>query len=190
MMTILLEQPVPILIVGLIIATAAGVAFVSTGRNHFGIVALVTLVVTGALLAIERFVETDREQVESALYDIAAAVRANDRPALIARISQLSPAIQQAERELSSVTVTSFSIKNNLDIMVNSSHRPALAEATFNFVVSGSYRGGESGMYPGFMKVHLRREEDGVWRLTRYEHRYFAEGLKGDSRIEGGGMRD
>ena len=69
-------------------------------------------------------------------------------------------------------TIATFSIKtNNLEIFVNSNHKPPLAEASFNLVVSGKLKSDTAGgsQLPAYIELKLRREEDGVGRVTNYE---------------------
>lgn len=182
MTTILLEQPVPILIVGLLAAAAAGLGFVSTGRLHFGVATLVILAVTALLLGVEQWVVTDNELIEDVIYSTGAAIAANDHPAVLSHVSPQSPAIvAKAKQHLSLVTVTSFRIASIKYIDVKADHRPPLAEAFFQFVISGKLASYDEGTtYPANMRVKFRREEDGVWRITRYEILEF----KPNARIE------
>lgn len=180
-MTILLEQPVPILIVGLLAAAAAGVAFVSTGRLPFGLATLALLALTGVLLALEWFVETDREQVEHSIYDTATAIQANDAPTVLSRISQLSPQVRsQAEQELARYTIAGFKI-NDLDIMVKSDHKPPLATAIIACMATGRFKGESPPNHsvPAELTLNMRREDDGVWRVTSYKARLGLSGFGG-----------
>jgi dihydroxyacetone kinase DhaKLM complex PTS-EIIA-like component DhaM len=85
-MSMLLENPLPIAVVGALAAVLAGIVFMA--RKSLGSLAALVgaLVVTLALLAVERFVVTDREEVENSLLGVMAAIRANDAPGLLAFI--------------------------------------------------------------------------------------------------------
>ena len=65
------------------------------------------LVVTAALLAVEHFVETPREAVERTLYELAAAVEANDVSAALSFVAtSATPAIRnEIERQMPQVKI-------------------------------------------------------------------------------------
>jgi len=77
-MTTLLEDPLPIIFIGIVVEAVLGVAFVRTGRGAILLAMLGVLVVASAGVAVEWIVVTEVEQVEAALDEAAAAVEAND----------------------------------------------------------------------------------------------------------------
>ena len=80
MMNWLAENALPIWMGGAVALTMALVVYLQTRSNKalLGIGAVLT--VTAALLTAEWFLETPREAVERTLYELAAAVEANDVP--------------------------------------------------------------------------------------------------------------
>jgi hypothetical protein len=83
----LAENALPIWIGGAIALTMAGVVYFQTRSKGslYGIVGV--LAITAALLLFNWFVETPREAVEHALYQLAAAVEANDVPGALAQLA-------------------------------------------------------------------------------------------------------
>ena len=77
-MTMLLEDPVPIIFIGIVVEAVLGVAFMRTGRGAILLAMLGVLILASAGVAIEWIVVTEVEQVEAALDEAAAAVEAND----------------------------------------------------------------------------------------------------------------
>ena len=77
-MTTILENPLPTIVVGGLAATMALIVFLAR-RNGASLAALASVVgVTLLLVLVERFVVTDREQVENALDGVLDAIDAND----------------------------------------------------------------------------------------------------------------
>jgi hypothetical protein len=83
----LAENALPIWIGGAIALTMAGVVYFQTRSKGalYGILGV--LGITGALLLFNSLVETPREAVEHALYQLAATVEANDVPGALAQLA-------------------------------------------------------------------------------------------------------
>jgi hypothetical protein len=77
-MTSLLENPMPILLVGILIEVALGYLLVTMRKRAFAIAMGAVLLVMVAGLVAERFVVTERERIQQALYAAAAAIETND----------------------------------------------------------------------------------------------------------------
>jgi hypothetical protein len=171
MITTLLENPWPILAIGILAVALAVGAMVATGKKAFLAAALGVVVLVAGLLALEWTVETDVEQVEQALFDLAADVERNDVDAVVARISPQAVRLrQEARSQLAAVTVRRVGIKSNLEIAVYPKRNPPLAEARFNVVITGDVSGsGLGGDYPRYFVCNFRNE-DGQWRLYSYEN--------------------
>jgi hypothetical protein len=86
-MTLLLEQPLAVVIVGVVVALGTGIAWTSTGRKEWLIAlgAIVALTIMG--LVVEQLVVTDREAIEATLREIARDVESNNLPALLKHVS-------------------------------------------------------------------------------------------------------
>ncbi len=89
-MNILLENPLPILAIGAVLATLCGLVFLSR-RTVPSLLALAVVVLLTLLLVVtERLIVTPREEVEQALSALLAAVESNDLPSVLALIDPAS----------------------------------------------------------------------------------------------------
>ena len=97
-MNYLAENSLPIWMAAAIALTMALVVYLQT-RSNGALGAMVAIVVTAAaLLAVESWIETPREAVERTLYELAAAVEAND---VAAALNYLSPTVDlQIRRDI------------------------------------------------------------------------------------------
>ncbi len=85
-MNTLLENPLPIIAGGAVLATLCGLVFLSR-RTVPSLLALAVVVLLTMLLVIsERLIVTPREEVEQALNTLLAAVESNDLPRVLALI--------------------------------------------------------------------------------------------------------
>ena len=103
----LAENSLPIWSVGAVALTMVLVAYFHT-RSAAALGSIVAVcVVTAALLAVEHFVETPREAVERTLYELAAAVEANDVSAALSFVAtSATPAIRkEIERQMPQVKI-------------------------------------------------------------------------------------
>jgi hypothetical protein len=159
-----LEDPLPIVLVGIVIeAILAGVYF-STRRGVVLLVMLGALFLTFAMLVLERAVVTQREQVEATLDGVANALDANDWERVkeyCAPDAQSTRArVDYAERL---VRITDTSI-HNLRIEISNATTPPSAEAKFDGVVVYEGKTGSIGYgrYPARFVVKLELI-DGRW---------------------------
>jgi hypothetical protein len=98
----LAENSLPIWCGGAIALTMALVAYFHT-RSTAALGSIVAVcLVTAALLAVEHFVKTPSEAVERTLYELAAAVEANDVPAALSFVAtSATPTIRnEIERQM------------------------------------------------------------------------------------------
>jgi len=78
-----LEDPMPVILFGIIAETVLGIAVLTTRRGVllWAMAGVLVLVLAG--VGLEWLVVTERERVEGTVEDAAAAVRANDRQGLL-----------------------------------------------------------------------------------------------------------
>lgn len=166
-MTTLLEDPVPVILFGILAEAVLAVALVRTGRGvllaPMGIVAALTL--GGVWL--EWLVETDREKVENTLFSAAGAIERNDVDRLFEFISPsawYTP--ERARSVLRQYRFTEARI-TSVEIEVNELTSPPTATAkmigAFTVVDSSGQVPHGSGRIG--LSVDLRRE-DGRWLIT------------------------
>src|ERR1044072_7821242 len=97
----LFEQPLLIVILGMIVVLGLGAAWSATGRTAFlyGVGAALLLMIAG--LVVERLVVTDKEAIRQTLLIIAHDVKRNDRQAVLRHIHSSRDEIKRkAEAEM------------------------------------------------------------------------------------------
>lgn len=143
-MSVLIENPVAIAVVGALAATCALVVFLAR-RNLGSLVALVGIVVvTVLLIVVEKFVVTDREAVEGGVEQVLAAIEGNDLPGVLACIDSASVINVKADAEalmpLVKVTAANASA---VTVDVNAAANPPTAACEFRAYLNGTH--GSSG---------------------------------------------
>lgn len=168
----LLEDPLPYLFIGVAVEAVLAVLLVKTGRGAFLVAILAVLGVVAAGIAVERFVVTEREQVENALDDLAAALEANDIDGVLSLISpQAANSRSRARWALERIEVQSAKVRN-LEVSVNRLTSPPTAKARFYGVILFEDRLGQIPYqtYAADFSVEFRREAD-RWVITGHvEH--------------------
>lgn len=150
-----------------------GVGWMQTGRNVFlGFMAGV-VAITGGLLALERYVVTDREAVRARLYELAELVRHNKH-------AEFAKCFVQSRPEFSSLSSAEFPRYKFTDahitkihrLTADPSHQPPQVIAELNGVASGSLEGGQIPFesIQRWVRVVFWKESDGQWRIADYEH--------------------
>ncbi len=106
-MNILLENPLPILAGGAVLATLCGLVFLSR-RTVPALLALAVVVLLTLLLVVtERLIVTPREEVEQALSSLLAAVESNELPSVLALIDPAATQVRSdAETLMPMIDVT------------------------------------------------------------------------------------
>lgn len=170
-MTWLFEDPLPIVVMGAVLVIGLGVGFVKTGRRTLAIAAAATVLLVAALIALERMVVTDREQVESTLFEIASSIERNEIDAALEHIAPDAPGVHHASSELRRVEFREVDIKPNLEIEVFPERTPPTAEARFNVMVILSVPALRltNERYPRYVEVTFRKEGD-RWLVEDYQH--------------------
>jgi hypothetical protein len=169
----LFDNPLPAILIGGGLAVLFGFGWVQTGKRwplHWMVVALL---ITFALVLVERWIVTDREQITQTLYDIADLVERNDINTAVQYVYSGSPEVRrQALAELPGYDFSEVNIKRNLEIEVLPAHIPPRAEARFNVtVVVSTVNGSFKDMrVPRFVQVTFLQEKDGRWRVAAYRH--------------------
>jgi hypothetical protein len=130
-MTTLVENPLPIIFLGIAVEAMLAIAFLNTRQTGFAWAMLGVLIVVLAGVGLELLVVTDVERVEDTLYGAAEALEAND----LQRVNQyILPSANRtrtrAELGLEAVELTSVKI-SSLKVKVDRSIDPPMAEAQF-----------------------------------------------------------
>lgn len=179
-MSLFLENPLAIAIVGGITLAILGGGWYQTGRRELVFAFLAALVIFGGLLLLERSIITDAEAVKATIRTIAREAEAEDIPALTNRFHSTATRYRdQLQTEMVLYDIDRVSIKNNLKVKVDRQHQPPQAIATFNVVVVGGDKAGviQEMTVPRFVTATFWLE-DGQWRCVDYKHEDVQAGMQ------------
>ena len=166
-MTTLLENPFPLLVVGMLVEAFLIGLFYATHKKVCLIPIVVVLIVVIGGVLIERAVVTEREEVESVVDQIAAALRANDAQAVLSHLSSSAQeSRRRAEWALDRVQVNDASV-SGLEITINSLTSPPTAKAKFSGVIKFDDRKKEFPyrVYASNFEIDFRKEGN-RWMVT------------------------
>ena len=171
----LFEQPLVIVVVGVLLLVLLGAAWSATGRKELLYALAATLALVAAGLVVERLVTTDREAIEATLVAIAKDVESNNRHAVVRHVYSGAPELKaKAEAEMPNYKFTECRVTKIHLIEVNATSEPRSAVVEFNVIASGSFKEGmleiSDASIPRWVKLHLVREQDGRWAVQNYEH--------------------
>ncbi len=176
-MTTLMENPFPIILVGVLAVAVCAAALVRTGRGIFLVAIGAIALLTFAGVLVEKLVVTQREEVEQVIDAATAAVRANQMEGVL---EQLSPDAGRA-RDLirwafGRVTFEDVRL-TRLEIRVINTASPPLAKAEITGYVRCRDRLGEYpyDAVPIDGALELRKIES-RWLVTGYEMRHDPRG--------------
>jgi hypothetical protein len=167
----LLQDPVPIIVLGIIAVAVLGAMLLSTGRGVFLIAMLGAIGVTLLGVGIEWLVVTEQERVEAAMDNTAAALVSNDIDTVLACCTQSADFTRGQARlairriEFLKIKLTSVEIDD-----INYLTSQPTVTANFNAVITASDRSGQFGTVtrPIGFTLHLRKESD-RWLITSHE---------------------
>jgi hypothetical protein len=172
-MTALLENPMPIILFGIVAEAVLGISLLTTRRGAllWAMAGVLILVLAG--VGLEWLVVTERERVEATLEGAAAAVRANDREGLLQRIHPSAADARQLVNwafdrvDFTDAKITTLEVQN-----INDLTSPPTAKAHVKGIVFFKVRRGEYpyDKHPVDLTAELRLES-GRWLITGYELR-------------------
>lgn len=165
----LFDQPLYIIVIGVLMAAMLAGGFLQTGRNVLFFAALGCLVLTGAMVGVERLVVTDREAVRQTLLDAAQAVENNDLDAVLEivhpkaeNVRALAQSVQR-QHHFTSVRITRF---ERVEILAD--RNPPVAEIEFVVIVEGNLSN-QPMRVPRRVLMTLTKDGD-HWRAVEFEH--------------------
>ena len=136
----LLENPLPILAIGAILATLCGLVFLSR-RNVPSLLALVVVVLlTSLLLITEGLIVTPREEVETALSTLLDAVASNDVLSVLAMIDPAAKQVRGEAEQLMPLVDVQDTGATAIEIDVDQKASPWLATARCKGRLRGIHR--------------------------------------------------
>ncbi len=164
-----LENPAPIWAVGAVLTTLAALVFLAR-RNLPSLFALLGVVLLTLLLVlVEQIIVTQREEVEAAIDRLAAAVEANDLPAVLAHLdpTAIKPTTD-AKTLLPRLKIAKAHVAGTLSIDMDHSAMPPRATSRFRALLDAVDR--KSGMkivYFDEVEIIWARKDD-RWLATDY----------------------
>ena len=139
-MTFFIENGLAIAVIGGLATTLTLVFFMArrTGGSLSALAAAVAATIV--LLAIERFVQTDREQAASAVHGLYAAVEQNDVDGVLALIDPSATKIRADAQTL----MPEFKVENagsgrNIEVTLDESANPMTATSTSRAFLTGTH---------------------------------------------------
>ena len=130
-METLLESPLPVIVLGIVVEAILGVVYLNNRRASLIAAMVGVLVVVAAGVLVERWVMTDREQIEATLEGAAEALGANDLDQVLLFIDpEADKTIGIARANMLLVTIHSAKV-NGLEIEINRFTSPPMAQTRF-----------------------------------------------------------
>lgn len=175
----LYENPLGIAIVGLIASALIAYAGLHVGETKPLFAAGGVLILTGLLSGLSIWVETDKEQIQRTIYEIATALRNNDHSSVFSYIHPNSmEGLQQAKAELPRYTFHDARVTSLRKVEVNLLTRPPTAASEMLVAIEISSQrpdmfGGQSDVRR-LVKVYWMKKDD-LWLVRDYEHSDFMD---------------
>ena len=166
------EQPLYIVIFAAIGGAVLGGALLQTGKHLFLYLLVAWIALAGIALGCEYAVVTENEKIEAVIYDVAAALEANDVDAVKSYISDDAPEVQNvAQRQMAYVEIQNVKLKNNLEINIVTGSTPIMAVAKLNVKIEGRVKGNADfqGDFATFLVLTLQKDPDDQWRIVSYD---------------------
>ena len=165
----LAENALAIWAVGAVALTMALVVYFQTGTRNSQYAVAIVVLVTAALLATESMLESPREAVARTLDEIAAAVRANDMPAVLRYIAPTAAELRkEIETAMPLATIERAAIIGTPQIMLDPSDEPTQATVQCRVFVHGALKnGGMKGGQIAACNIVMERDGD-RWLVSSY----------------------
>lgn len=139
-MSLLLENPLPIAVVGGLVTLVALLVFLSR-RNTPSLVVLAAIVaLVVMLLVVERVVVTDAEQIEFATLAIGDAIEANDAAGVIEYTDPAAEKIRADVQALMPVIKWTVANPASIEVTLNEGTDPATASSQFRAFLQGIHQ--------------------------------------------------
>ncbi len=169
-MSWLLEDPTILVIAVATLELLLAVVFLETGQAKLLIPMALLLVLGSAGVALERWVTTEREQVEDVLGQLVLALEANDVPRVVSFIAPEGGEMRQRAEEALARGEVQDAKFSDLDVSFGDGQPPAEARAEFlgKFLVHDRWGEIPYQLYIRRFALHMRRDGD-QWLLTDYE---------------------
>jgi hypothetical protein len=186
-MNVLLENALAIAAVGSLAAVLALVVFLSR-RDAASLAALAAAAgLTLALLALEGWVKTDREQVEAAIGEVLEALEANDVAGVLQHIDPAAVRLRaDVEALMPEIKVRQANSIGRVEVTVDDSPEPPRADARILAFLDGVHQ--RSGMRVAYFKQRVDLvwvKRDGRWLVADYTAYYDGQPIDAASSAAG-----
>ena len=162
----LLQNPLIIVVTGLIIEVLLFLALQQSGKKSVAWLMAGVAVLTAGLISLERWVVTPEEAIRAKLYEIAADLQNNDVEAVIAHISRRATEQQEeARKRIKNVTFKEVSVKEIADVEI--ADPPERGSVRVRVKAAGNV-GPFQGTDIREFKVYFALE-DGVWKIRGWD---------------------
>ncbi len=166
------EQSLPIIIIAVIGGAILAGTMLQTGKQLFLYLLIGWIAVCSLLLALEYVVVTEGERIEAVVYEIAAALEANDVEGVTSCVSDSVPSLKtQAERQMNLVEIETVKVKQNLEVTINHGSTPPIGVAKVNVKMTGHLKNNDvmDGQFATFLVLTFQQDPDGQWRVISYQ---------------------
>jgi len=172
-MTWFTENPLPPVLIGIVVEAMLVVALFRTGKRGFLWAMLGMAAAVIGIVILERMFITPREEVKAALEEIRLLVETNDRQGLLKRIDSNPDAARlrnQVQNDLTQITVTEATITDLRDEDIKFNESSTFADVSFIGAIS---------LKPGRVprdRLVFRFEvdmikKDGIWIVSAADYR-------------------
>lgn len=169
-MTIFLETPWPILLVGIAVEAVLAIILLRTGQGRalWAMLGVAAFVFVGLL--VERLVVTDHEGVSDTIDACVAAVEANDLNRLLEHVVPIAAEARADAQWAFGRFEFRAAHMSDPEITINQLASPPMATAKFHLLVAGRDRQGEVPYESYAQRVTVSfRKENGRWFVTDYD---------------------
>jgi hypothetical protein len=174
-MSMFYDQPVWIVVFGIISVAILAVIWAQTGRNGWLYAAGGVFALTLALLGLERYLVSDTEALRATVRQIAADVAKNNPQLVYPHLHSAATGLRQkADAEIPNYEFTECTVTRVYVLEVDETKSPLEGRVEFMVRVSGSfsYQGaGANGTFLRYVTLFFGKEADGKWRIKDYQHR-------------------
>ncbi|MHB0956000.1 MAG: hypothetical protein ACYC6N_20905 [Pirellulaceae bacterium] len=171
-MSWIVEEPLYIVILGVVTLAFLTFAWMQTGFRWLLHATLGVGALTIGLLVLERLVETEPELIDATLRQIGRDVERNDLDAVLGHVYSGAPeTLRMAQSEFPRYSFKLVNIKHNVEVQLHPDAAPPMAEVTFNVVLDVTERNSEI-RHPRvalFVRLTLRKEK-GAWKVAKYDY--------------------
>lgn len=178
-MTWVFEEPLYIVILGVITLAFVGFAWMQTGYRSLLHAALGVAALTAGLLLLEYLVETEPEAIEATVRRIGRDVENNDRDVVYSYVYSGAPeTLAEARAEFPRYKFERVSIKRNVESVLDTTADPLSAEVTFNVRVDLTEIASGMEYHPAIFVRLTMRKERGQWKVSKYSWEDPTTGLR------------